>query len=72
MEDVVKARIDKETKKELMILVKTKGKTLSEVIRTALEEYAKKNRKKRLLTQSIYYTKKILQKHLKHLSKNFT
>ena len=32
----------KETKKELMILVKTKGKTLSEVIRTALEEYAKK------------------------------
>ena len=26
MEDVVKARIDKETKKELMILVKTKGR----------------------------------------------
>ena len=45
MEDVVKARIDKETKKELMILVKTKGKTLSEVIRSAWEEYAKKNSK---------------------------
>lgn len=45
MEEVIRARIDKETKKELMILVKTKGKTLSEVIRTALEEYTKKNNK---------------------------
>lgn len=42
MEEVVRARIDKETKKELMILVKAKGKTLSEVVRKALEDYAKK------------------------------
>ena len=67
MEEVVRARIDKETKKELMILVKTKGKTLSEVIRTALEEYAKKNSKKRLLTQPIYYTLRISYKNIKNI-----
>ena len=44
MDEVVRARIDKKTKKELMLLVKSKGKTLSEVIRTALEEYTKNSK----------------------------
>lgn len=45
MDEVVRARIDKETKKKIMLIVKANGKTLSEVVRSALEEYAKKNSK---------------------------
>lgn len=45
MEDIVKARIDKETKKKIMVLIKANGQTLSEVVRNALEEYARKNSK---------------------------
>lgn len=41
--EVVRARIDKETKKKAMIIVKTKGKNLSEIVRKALEEYIKNN-----------------------------
>lgn len=43
--ELIRARINEKTKKELMLLVKANGKTLSEVIRTALEEYAQKNSK---------------------------
>ena len=63
MDEVVRARIDKVTKKELMILVKTKGKTLSEVIRTALEEYAKKIVNRDFDTTYLLYIKDFLQKY---------
>lgn len=33
MEDIIKARIDTETKKKVMFILKTKGKTLSEEVR---------------------------------------
>ena len=41
--EVVRARIDEETKKKAMIIVKTKGKNLSEIVRQSLEEYIKNN-----------------------------
>lgn len=44
-ENVVRARIDNETKAKIMFIVKTKGETLSKVVREALEDYAKKNSK---------------------------
>lgn len=45
MDNRLNIRIDNETKKKIMLVVKTKGKTLSEVVRSALEEYAQKNSK---------------------------
>lgn len=41
--EVVRARIDKETKKKAMIIVKAKGKNLSEIVRQALEQYIQNN-----------------------------
>lgn len=45
MDNRLNIRIDNETKKKIMLVVKTKGKSLSEVVRSALEEYAQKNSK---------------------------
>lgn len=45
MDNRLNIRIDNDTKKKIMLVVKTKGKTLSEVVRSALEEYAQKNSK---------------------------
>lgn len=45
MDNRLNIRIDNETKKKIMLVVKAKGKTLSEVVRSALEEYAQKNSK---------------------------
>lgn len=45
MDNRLNIRIDNGTKKKIMLVVKTKGKTLSEVVRSALEEYAQKNSK---------------------------
>ena len=45
MEEVVRARIDNETKKRIMIAVKATGETLSDVVRKALKEYAEQYEK---------------------------